>query len=337
MAVPRRGERCGLEWNGMMDGMIEVRVARRTREADDILGLELVSADGAPLPPFSAGSHIDVHTPAGKLRPYSLCNPPHEQGRYQIAVLREPESRGGSASMHDDVREGQVLKISEPRNNFPLHGTGGRPLLLAAGIGITPILCMAERLAVLDADFEMHYCARRRSSAAFLNRIGHSVFAGRVQLHFSEDGEQARLDIPKLLHAPDPERHLYVCGPEAFLDAVKTAARTSGWPDAHIHFEHFAVSATAGEESGSFEVQIASSGAVYTIPPGMSVIEALEEQGVEIPYSCEQGICGTCVTRVLEGIPDHRDLFLSDQEKAENGQFMPCCSRARSPRLVLDI
>lgn len=315
-----------------------VRVARKSDEATDICSLELVSKDGGALPGFSAGSHVDVHLPGGVVRQYSLCNDPAETHRYLIAVLRDPASRGGSVSVHDAVKEGDELLISAPKNHFALAHEAKKSLLLAGGIGVTPILCMAERLAVMGSDFEMHYAARSRDRMAFVDRIQGSAFADKVQLHFDDGAPEQRLDLSALLGTPQPGTHLYVCGPKGFMDAVLGTARGAGWGEAQLHWEFFAGGdATPHADDGSFEVQLASSGRVITIAPDKTVTQALAEAGVEILVSCEQGVCGTCLTRVLQGTPDHRDVYLTPEEQAANDQFTPCCSRAKSGRLVLDL
>lgn len=317
---------------------LRVRVARKTTEAEGICSFELVSADGTPLPAFSAGSHVDVQVPGGLTRQYSLCNDPAESHRYLIAVLRDPASRGGSVAMHDQVREGDVLEISAPKNHFALAHGAQRSLLLAGGIGVTPILCMAERLAITGAWFEMHYCTRSPARTAFAARIAASAFSSRVHLHFDDGDAQQQLDLPALLATPQPETHLYVCGPKGFIDAVLATARTAGWPPECLHHEFFTGGgAQPAQGEGGFEVMLASSGRVITVPGDRTVVQALAAAGVEVPTSCEQGVCGTCLTRVLEGEPDHRDLYLTPEEQAANDQFLPCCSRARSPRLVLDL
>lgn len=316
---------------------IAVRVARKQQEAVDICTFELVAEDGSPLPPFSAGSHVDVHLPGGFIRQYSLCNDATESSRYLIGVLRDPASRGGSHAIHDLVAEGQVLQISAPANHFPLVHDAGKHLLLAGGIGVTPILCMAERLANTGADFEMHYCTRSLERTAFYPRIATSSFAPKVQFHFDDGAAAQKLDIPALLAAPASGVHLYVCGPKGFMDAVLNTARAQGWPEAQLHYEFFAGAVTDSSTDASFEVQIASSGQIVVVPKDKTVVQALAEVGIEVQMSCEQGVCGTCLTRVIEGIPDHKDLYLTPEEQAANDQFTPCCSRSKSPRLVLDL
>ena len=318
-------------------GALEVKVAARHEEAKDIVSFELTATDGRPLPPFSAGSHIDVKVGSGIVRQYSLCNDPAESHRYLIAVLKDPSSRGGSKGMHERIRIGDVLEISTPKNHFPLAHEVRRSLLLAGGIGVTPILCMAERLAVLGAEFEMHYCTRSAERTAFRDRIISSRFARNVHFHFDDgDGDQ-KLDIPALLRAREGHEHLYVCGPKGFMDAVLNEARAQGWPQTRLHHEFFSAEVIAGEHDEGFDVLLASSGKVVRVGKEQTVVQALASAGVEIPTSCEQGICGTCATRVLEGLPDHRDLFFTPDEQAANDQFTPCCSRSRSARLVLDL
>lgn len=317
---------------------IAVRVARRTREAEDICSYELVALDGAALPPFEAGAHIDVHLGDGLVRQYSLCNAPGETGRYLIGVLRDPASRGGSAAMHERIEAGAQLRIGAPRNRFPLV-EAGHTLLLAGGIGVTPLLAMAETLARRGADFALHYCARSPQRAAFRERIAASAFAGRVHFHYDGGEAGRRLDLAGLLGACAPDTHLYVCGPQGFIDHALAAARALGWPAARLHVEYFGA-ATVDAEDGAdrpFDVRLAASGRLVHVPAGRSVLEALAGEGVAIPFACGQGVCGTCLTRVLDGVPEHRDLYLTEEEQAANDCFTPCCSRARTPLLVLDL
>jgi vanillate monooxygenase ferredoxin subunit len=316
---------------------LTVRIARKSLEVADICTFEMVHADGKPLPPFSAGSHVDVHLPNGLTRQYSLCNNPSEGHRYLIGVLKDPASRGGSKAMHELVNEGDVLRISTPKNHFPLAHEAGRSVLLAGGIGVTPILCMAERLAIASEDFEMHYCTRSRDRTAFLGHIQASAFASNVQLHFDDGPPEQKLDLESLVASPQPGVHLYVCGPKGFMDWVLGTARARGWPNNQLHYEFFGAEVVKSDSDGSFEVQLASSGRIVVVPKDQTVIQALAAAGVEVQFSCEQGVCGTCVTRVLEGEPDHRDMYFTPEEQAANDQFTPCCSRSKSPRLVLDL
>ena len=316
---------------------LQVRVAAKRAEALDICSFELESLDGAALPPFSAGSHVDVHIDDKTVRQYSLCNDPQDTRRYTIGVLKSPASRGGSRAMHDLVDAGSILEISAPKNHFPLAHDAAHSLLLAGGIGVTPILCMAERLATIGAPFEMHYSTRSRTRTAFFDRIAQAPFSSRVSFHFDDEAPEQRLDLSRLLQAPRPNLHLYVCGPKGFMDAALETARAAGWPEAQLHYEFFAADVAPTNDDGGFEVKLASSGRTIAISPHKTIVQALMDAGVEVPVSCEQGICGTCLTRVLEGVPDHRDLYLTPAEHARNNQFTPCCSRSKSPLLVLDL
>ncbi len=316
--------------------MIDVTVLSRNDEALDICSFELVRADGALLPPFTAGAHIDVHLPDGLIRQYSLCNAPNERHRYLIGVLNDPASRGGSRSLHQQIQTGAQLRISEPRNLFPLAENSRRTLLFAGGIGITPILCMAEQLALEAADFELHYCVRSAERGAFIERLKHSAFAERITLHFDEQPNTA-LEAAKVLANPQPDAHLYVCRARRF-HAIHPRQRAGRWL-VRGHSAPRVLLRRAGrhQQRRQFSIEIASTGQVIAIPANKTVAQVLESHGIDIPLSCEQGVCGTCLTRVLKGIPDHRDLFLTEDEQALNDQFTPCCSRSKTPVLVLDI
>ena len=316
---------------------LTVTVASKRAEADDIVSFELSAVDGGTLPPFSAGSHIDVHVDGDKLiRQYSLCNDPTESHRYQIAVLRDPGSRGGSLAMHDRIVEGARIQISPPRNHFPLVNAN-ETLLIAGGIGVTPLLCMAERLAKIGAAFRLHYCTRSPSRTAFRGRLAASSFAERVFFHYDEGPASQHFDAPTALGSPRAGCHIYVCGPSGFIDYVIGTAKAAGWPDSSLHKEHFGPAKAATTGDSAFSVQLASSGTILDVPANKSVMEVLSEHGVALPASCYQGVCGTCITRVLGGEIDHRDFFFTDAEHAAQDQFTPCCSRARSDLLVLDL
>lgn len=317
---------------------LRVTVTCKADVADGICSFDLVAADGTALPAFSAGAHIDVTLPGGLMRQYSLCNAPGETHGYQIAVLRDNASRGGSAAMHEAVHEGQALTISAPRNHFPLVPGATKSLLLAGGIGITPLLSMAERLAHDGATFELHYAARSRTKAAFVERLVGAPYAANVTLHFSDEGAEQRLDLPVLLATPQPGTHLYVCGPQRFMDAVLAEARAQGWPEAQLHWERFSNDAAGPRDSDeAFEVELATSGRVVVVPRGETIVQALAAAGVYVMTSCEQGVCGTCLTRVVSGTPDHRDAYLTPEEQAANDQLLLCCSRAKTARLVLEL
>jgi vanillate O-demethylase ferredoxin subunit len=318
--------------------MLEVRVARKTLEAEGIASFELVGVQGGELPAFTAGAHLDVHLPGGLVRQYSLCNPPGERHRYRIAVQREPQSRGGSAAMHA-LAEGHTLQVSEPRNHFPLAEGEAPALLVAGGIGITPLLCMAQWLASRNAPFTLHYCGRTRTRLAFTDLLCALPLAAHTRLHLDDGPEDQRFDAQAVLAACSADTHLYVCGPPGFMDHVLDTARRGGWSDARLHREYFSAPATPAPTAadGSFELLLQRSERVIRVAADQTALQALQDAGIDIPSSCEQGICGTCLTPVLDGEPDHRDLYLTDEEHARNDCFTPCCSRARSARLVVDL
>lgn len=319
----------------MAPSWITVRVASKRLVAEDIQSFDLVDVSGAALPAYTAGAHIDIEVRAGLVRQYSLCRAPGDAGRYRIAVLRDPSSRGGSNAMHDELVEGAEVRISAPRNHFELQHGAGRSILLGGGIGVTPLLSMAEQLCRDGRDFALHYCARSKARTAFHDEILDSEMASHVRFYFDEGDDAERLNLDAVLGAPVPDCHVYVCGPAGYIDWVFAGARERGWPDTQLHREYFSAEALAsGEDDEAFDVRIASTGAVYAIPAGRAVTDVLAEHGIEIAVSCQQGVCGTCITRVLEGEPDHRDLVLMGDEMDE---FTPCCSRSRTPLLVLDL
>jgi vanillate O-demethylase ferredoxin subunit len=321
----------------MIQSWMTVTVAAKQREADDVFSFELADPQGRDLPPFTAGSHVDVEAAPGLVRQYSLCNSPTRRDRYQIGVLREPVSRGGSAAMIDRIAVGDTLRISEPKNHFELEPSASRSLLIAGGIGVTPILCMAERLSNIGEPFEMHYAARSPSRAAFRDRIAASAFADKVSFHFDDGPDAQKLDLDALLASPAPGAHLYVCGPGGLIEAVLKTAKAKGWPDARVHREFFAPVTDTSAPGGAFQVKIASSGQVFDIPEDQPITAVLMRNGIDVPTSCEEGVCGTCLTRVLEGEPDHRDVYQTPEEQARNDQMTLCCSRSKGPMLVLDL
>jgi vanillate O-demethylase ferredoxin subunit len=311
-------------------------VADKRLDAEDVCVFELAAEHGGRLPAFRAGAHIDVHLPNGLVRQYSLCGDPRDRRRYRIAVLRTDPSRGGSRTLHDDVRVGDKIAISAPKNHFPLARGAGRSLLFAGGIGITPIIAMADALARAGADFELHYCVRTPRRAAFAQQLMRSSYAGRVHFHYGEAAGGKRIDLPSLLADPDPRTHVYACGPAGFMDAVRDCALAQGWDPARVHREHFAAPAGAAP-ARPFDIRIASSGAIVHVAADQSALEALARHGIKVPMACGQGLCGTCLTPVLEGEPEHRDLCLDEARRARNDCMTPCCSRARGASLTLDL
>ena len=317
--------------------MFDVVISQKTREAEGVLRFELVSVGGAELPAFTPGAHIDVMLPNGLIRQYSLCNHAEERHRYVIGVLEEPNSRGGSRLLHTEIEEGQSLQISAPRNLFSLDEGAKKSLLFAGGIGITPLLSMARHLTRHGADFELHYCTRDPLRSGFIDELRQSSFAAQVHFHFDNGPAHQQLDAARILQAPSPDCHLYVCGPGGFMAHILNTATAQGWAPANLHREYFAAPALETGADTSFEIELVRSARVLLIPADRSVYEVLDEAGIDIPVSCEQGVCGTCLTRVIAGVPDHRDAFLSAAEQARNDQFTPCCSRSKSARLVLDL
>ena len=312
--------------------MITVRIEAKTAVAQDVCALTLVAADGGALPAFTAGAHVDVHLPGGLIRQYSLSNDPAETHRYVLGVLREAESRGGSKAVHELV-PGQTLQVGAPKNHFPLAAQARRSLLIAGGIGITPILAMARQLASEGAAFEFHYAASSAERMAFRADIEASDWAEVANFHVGPE----RLDVKQLLAAQDGDVHVYVCGPKRLIDAIVDAAQGLGWAAERVHREFFAgAEAPASGQDRAFDIELRS-GRVITVAADQSAAQALIAAGVPLLTSCEQGVCGTCLTRVLAGQPEHRDLYLTPEEQAANDQFLPCCSRARGYRLVLDL
>jgi len=314
---------------------LDLRVVEKRDCAEGIAAFELIAPDGGELPPFTAGSHIDVHLPGNMTRQYSLRNDPAERHRYCIGVLREVAGRGGSAYMHDRLKLGDRVETSLPRNAFALDEDAPFSLLVAGGIGITPILSMAYRLSALGRDFAFHYGARSAARMAFREEMQTSAFADKLRLHLDDGPAEQKLDLAALLSKRPPGAHLYACGPAGFLDAVIAAAK-SRWPPETVHREYFA---NAGHVAASgdrpFRVTLAGDRRSFEVPPGRSIVDVLAEHGVDVQVSCEQGICGTCVTRVISGVPDHRDLVLTDKQRTD--RMTLCCSRALTDELVLDL
>lgn len=318
----------------MQDDTLTLRVDRREIQTNEIAVIDLVAPDGIDLPPFEAGAHIDIHLEGGLIRQYSLSNAPSERHRYRLGVLLDPVSRGGSRAVHERLHEGTDVKVSKPRNLFPLSSAASHTLLAGGGIGITPMIAMAYELKAAGRSFELHYCSRGKESAAFIGEL-EATFGNELVLHFDDGAPDQRLDIQSVLAAQPEDTHLYVCGPTGFMDWVIGAAKQAKWPSSQVHSEYF--TAEVDTSGGAFEVEAAVSGVTVQVEEGMSIAKALKAAGVKVDVSCEEGVCGTCICDVLEGSPDHRDQFLSDEEKEDNDQIALCCSRAKSPRLVIDI
>ena len=309
--------------------LLRLRLVRIEYAATAINVYEFRHPEGAALPPFEAGAHIDLHLGNGLVRQYSLMNPPGERHRYVVAIKRDPNSRGGSVRAHEALHVGDSVEVSAPRCHFPLDEQRVHSVLIAGGIGITPIACMAQRLHAVGRDFELHYSVKRRDEAALLE-----VLSG-PQLHLHVDEEQGGLiDIAGLVARVPAGAAVYCCGPAPMLEAFERAARAR--PGLAWRVEHFTPVAEAAHEGG-FNVRLAASSRDVFVPAGQTILEALRDAGLDVPSSCEQGICGTCETRVISGRPDHRDSLLSDDEKRSNKTMMICCSGSLGGELVLDL
>lgn len=319
----------------MTEQLLTVQVHKRQLQGDGVVVLDLIPVGGATLPAFDAGAHVDIHIAPGLVRQYSLCSDPADPAVYRLGVLKDPASRGGSTGVHDTLLEGTEVQISAPRNLFPLATAAKRSILLGGGIGITPMIAMAYALHARGEDFELHYCGRSRSRSAFLEQLQNVAFADRVFTHFDDEAPEQKLDMDAVLGQAESGVHIYTCGPTGFMEWVIGEALGRGYADDHIHREYFQVEVDSS--GASFEVVAARSGKSVQVAEGQSILEALADVGIKIEISCEQGICGTCLCDVLEGEPDHRDVYLTDDEKAANDQILVCCSRAKSAKLVLDI
>jgi ferredoxin-NADP reductase len=311
---------------------LTLRVDRRTTGAEGVVVLDLRSPDGTELPAWAAGAHLDLRLPGGLTRQYSLCGDAADRSVWRIAVLREPESRGGSAHVHDALVEGADVEVRGPRNHFPLVPAPGY-VFIAGGIGITPILPMIDAADAAGADWELHYGGRSRRSMAFLESLEEAT-GQRVTLHPQD--EVGLIDLESLLGTPRPDTLVYCCGPEPLLVAVEQ--RCAGWPVGSLHLERFAPK-DVGEPvlADAFEVELSLSGLSLTVPPEKSVLQVVEEAGIGVLSSCTEGTCGTCETTVLSGEVDHRDSLLTPAEQAANDTMFICVSRAACPRLVLEL
>ena len=326
---------------------LTLEVASIRQETPDTKIMELVSSDGGDLPGITAGAHIDVFTDVEKRRSFSIASDPTDRRRYVIGVLREADGRGGSVWMHEEVKEGDIFKVTPPINNFSLQEDAAEHILIAGGIGITPVLAMGYRLRELGAKFTLHYCTRSKEHTAFQYEFADLITEGRVIIHHDDGIPGNGLDLKTLLKDHSSGTHLYYCGPPGFMRAGK--GFSAHWPDDTVHLEYFTAAASpkttmsdeekshAGDEALDigFQVKIASSGAIFSVPNHKSIVQVLGENGIDIEVSCQSGLCRTCAVKYLEGEVDHKDLVLSESDRS---QFMtPCCSRAKSKLIVLDL
>lgn len=313
---------------------IEARVRTLRHEAERVLGIELVPAGSGGFPRFTPGAHIDLYLPDGITRSYSLVNSPDDVDRYVIGVLADANSRGGSRYVHEQLRCGAVITIGAPRNNFALNENAASTVLVAGGIGITPMLCMYRRLREAGRTVRLVYCARDRSQAAYLNELDASD--GSVHLHFDAEHAGRPFDLVAFLAQQPADVHAYCCGPNAMLSAFESACADAGL--VNVHIERFAASAPVVDtRQGDYTVELAKSGRRLVVPAGAALLDVLLEAGVDVDYSCREGLCGACETRVLRGCPAHRDSVLTQSDRDANTVMMVCVSGAKSSTLVLDL
>jgi vanillate O-demethylase ferredoxin subunit len=314
---------------------IEVQITDVSAAADDTRAFWLARTDGAALPAYAPGSHIDVHLPGGLVRQYSLCGADACAPVYRIAVKREPASRGGSAWLHSAAQVGTRLRIGTPRNAFALSDMADRHLLIAGGIGVTPILSMAYALAVSRKPYTLAYFARGDASVVLRAEFERLPLAAHARIHAGLSPAATRDCVGSLLSAAVPGTHLYVCGPQAFMEMTVGLARNL-LGEQCVHQESFGPAALAAGDEREFAVRLEGRSNAIPVPAGKTVLACLREAGFEIASSCEVGVCGTCMMRVLAGEPDHRDTYLTDDERAAGTCILPCVSRSKSPVLVLD-
>jgi phthalate 4,5-dioxygenase reductase subunit len=312
--------------------MMPLRVMRNDRIADGIHLIEFRDPGGKPLPEFSAGAHITVRVPNGLLRKYSLCNDSAERDRYQVAVKREAQGRGGSINLIDKVKAGDELMVAPPVNDFKLPVRAQDLLFIAGGIGITPMMAMIKQVRAEGKRFRLFYCTRSPETTAFMDELSAPEFSGLVTIHHDQGDPAHSLDLKPILAERRNREHLYCCGPRPLMEAVR--AMTDHWSSTAVHFEAFSEAETHKADDRPFKVRLAKSGKVVEVPAAKTILEVLRENGLEVPSSCETGTCGTCRTKMLAGEADHRDLVLAEHERSDH--IMICVSRARSDEITID-
>lgn len=318
---------------------LQVRVQQIRFEAIDTISLLLADPSGAVLPDYMAGAHVDVHLPNGLIRQFSLCGPAADKHSYLLGILKESHGSGGSEFIHNNIRAGDLLEISEPKNMFKLSSLAERHLLIGGGIGITPILSMVYALEQQEAEYALHYCSKSPERTAFRREVADAVQHGKLHFHFDGGNPKNGLNVKAALRDHADGTHLYCCGPEGLMNAVRDFS--SHWPAGTVHFEYFSQDALPASESDDtaedteFRIRLAGSGQVLTVPSYKTIVDVLRENGVFVETSCEDGFCGTCLTRYLEGEPIHRDEVLDDEDQEE--YVLICCARSKSPELVLDL
>ncbi len=309
---------------------VDMRLTAIRYAAQDTNLYEFRRIDGAALAPFEPGSHIDLQLPNGMMRQYSLVTADGDPTTYVVGIKRDRASRGGSIFIHDHLRVGQVIAVGGPRNNFPLHEDAAHSVLIAGGIGVTPIWCMAQRLKKLGRSFELHYACRDRAEVAFNDEL-----MAMPEAHIHIDAEAGGfLDVAAIVNNARKDAHFYCCGPLPMLEGYEKA--TAGVAPDQVHAEYFSAREEAATDGG-YVVELRKSGLEFTVPEGKTLLDVLLEGGVDIMYSCQEGVCGACETAVISGTPDHRDGILTDKERLESKTMMVCCSGSKTPRLVLDL
>ncbi len=311
--------------------MRHLRVTRAGPIAEGIFQFELRDPAGADLPAFTAGSHLTLITPSGEERKYSLSNDPQEMDRYVIAVKRDSNGRGGSVSMCDHLKEGDMIEVSDPKNDFALVKSFAGYTLVAGGIGITPLMAMARHLLNEGTSFKLYYFTRNRASTAFADELSQPEFRGKAVIHHDEGDPEKAFDLWPVLEKP--KGHIYCCGPGGLMDSVRDM--TGHWSKTAVHFEAFTDGHTIKPEDVSFTVRLAKSGESFEVPVGQPILDVLRKAGHDIPYSCASGSCGSCRTTLVSGDVDHRDFVLQDHEKSS--QIMVCVSRGRGGEVVIDV
>lgn len=324
---------------------LQVRVRSITYLGDDVNAYEVVPLHAVELPRFTAGSHIDLYFRDGRVRQYSLCGDPTETGRYVFAVQKEENGRGGSKAIHEIVHAGRILSISAPRNNFPLREAARHHVLIAGGIGVTPIMAMVRRLLAIGASFELHYGARTQEKLAFHDALMALGLGARLHVYVDGGDPSKGMRLQEIEAGAPADAHFYCCGPAGLMKGVK--AVTSHRPTELIHFEHFVAAGPAPQVPRElmigecdtigvgFKVSLAKVGKTFDVPDDKSIVDVLRENGVHVNTSCESGLCGTCRTRYLEGEPDHHDYVLNTEERRH--EVLICCARSKTPTLVLDL
>lgn len=316
--------------------LLKMRVAAISKSGRDIRVFDLEPIDGRKLPEGSAGGHIEVHPGEGLIRQYSLVAHDTQANRYCIAVKLDVNGRGGSRAMHG-LKQGDEIAIARPRNNFVLYETAPRFVLVAGGIGITPLLSMVHRLHQMGKPFELHVCARDEGAVPFREQLESGPLAGSAAIHLDGPDGRSAMDLGAVLAPPGKNDLLYICGPQPFMDWLRREAVTRGWDEDQVRIESFSAAIADDSEDRVFEVELARSGRKVTVSADRTIIDALALEGIEVKFACMQGTCGTCATDIVEGEAEHRDAYFSDDEKAQNQQMCLCVSRARGERLVLDI